>query len=82
MNLQRRDYETAQKIQKELLKKCPSDSTIQGFSQYLPEFIKDYQYNEDEDADEYYDDEEESEEEAEEEQEEEEEKIDEEELKK
>ena len=37
MCLQKRDYQTANKLQKELSKRCPDDKNIQEFADFLPE---------------------------------------------
>jgi len=36
MHLQKKDFVTAQALQRELLKRCPNDRVIAEFSKFLP----------------------------------------------
>ena len=63
MHLQKKDYEQAQAIQRELMKRCPNDKVIAEFSKFLPAEIEEQRANKEEEEEEYYDEEEASEEE-------------------
>ena len=71
MCLQKRDYQTANQLQKELAKKLPGDKAIQEFANYLHQEAqaqkKELEGQEESEYDSEYDDEDEDEEEAEEE---------------
>ena len=52
MCLQKKDFITAQALQRELLKRCPGDKVIAEFSKFLPAEIA-HQKNDAEDEEEY-----------------------------